>query len=205
MRKLSLLGALLLLVLLGAASSSHAALLPVPAQGTALLGFEEEEETDAEELEAEEAEDEEEACEFEEDEFCDEEAEDVGPKGTDQDGRKADQGGGGADGCLLKSARAAVSVNPGKRRLRLTVHYRARKPASVSVEAVLRGVDGAVHLGTRHARFRRSGVYRDTYELAEKQTRRALAAREVSVDLEVVDSSPPCRLHLTEAAHPAKR
>jgi hypothetical protein len=204
MRKLPLLGAMFLLALLGTAPTSQAALLPVPAPETALLGLGEEE-ADAEELEAEETEDEEEACEFEEEEFCDEEAEDAAAKAKDQAGRKRKRAGEGEDGCLLKSAKAAVNVNPGKRRLRLTVHYRTWKPATVSVEAALRGVDGAVHLGTRHARFRRSGVYRDTYELAEKQTRRALAAREVSVDLEVVGSSPPCRLHLTEAAHPARR
>lgn len=200
MRKLPLLGAVLvlLLALLGAVAPTQAALLPVPAQGLVLLDFEEEEEADAEELEAEEADDEEEACEPEEDELCDEEA---AQKRKDQSGK---QGGDGDEGCLLKSARAAVTVNPGKRRLRLTVHYRTRERATVSVEATLRGVDGAVHLGTRHARFRRSGVYRDTYELAGKQTERALAAREVSVDLEVVDSSPPCRLHLTEATRPAK-
>lgn len=187
MRKLPLLLVILLLTLLGTAVPTQAALLPAPV--TSLLAPEEDE-AEAEESEAEEeAEDEGEDCESEE-EICDEEE-----AGAD---RKAKE-----DGCLLKSASAAVSVNPGKRRLRLTVHYQTWKPASVSVEAVLRGVKGAVHLGTTHARFRRSGVYRDTFELAEKQTKRALAAREVSVDLQVVNTS--CRLHLTEAVRRAKR
>lgn len=185
MRKLPLLLVILLLALLGTAVPTQAALLPAPV--TSLLAPEEDE---AEESEAEEeAEDEGEDCESEE-EDCEEEE-----PGAD---RKAKE-----DGCLLKSASAAVSVNPGKRRLRLTVHYQTWKPASVSVEAVLRGVKGAVYLGTSHARFRRSGVYRDTFELAEKQTKRALAAREVSVDLQVVNT--PCRLHLTEAVRRAKR
>lgn len=193
MRKLPLLLVILLLSLLGTAVPAQAALLPEPAPVTSLLAPEEDE-AEAEQSEAEdEAGDEGESCESDEgeseEESCEEEP------GADRKGND--------EGCLLKSASAAVSVNPGRRRLRLTVHYRTWKPASVSVEAVLRGVKGAVYLGTSHARFRRSGVYRDTFELAEKQTKRALAAREVSVDLQVVNTS--CRLHLTEAIRRAKR
>lgn len=189
MRTLPLLLVILLLSLLTAAASAPAALLPQPVQVTPLLAPEEEE-AEAEESETEEEADEEEGCEAEEDEACEEEEE---PK------RKAKD-----DSCLLKSASAAVSVNPGKQRLRLTIHYRTWKPAGVSVEAVLRGVKGAVHLGTSHARFRRSGVYRHTFELAEKQTKKALAAREVSVDLQALNTPPSCRLHITEAVRRAK-
>ncbi len=201
MRKLPLLFALLLLALLVAAASSQAALLPQPAEATALLAPDEEE-AEAEGSEAEAAEDEEEACEPDEEELCEEEAEEPAPGGKGED---SGQGKGKDDACALKSARAAVNVNPGKRLLRLSVHYRTWRPVSVSVQAALLGVSGAVRLGSEHARFRRSGVYRETYVLAEKQTKRASAAREVSVDLEVAGSSPPCRLHLSEAVRPAKR
>jgi hypothetical protein len=192
MRKLPLLLALSLLAMLGSALPAQAAPLLQPAQMTALLEPEGEEEAEAEDLEPEEAADEDEACEPEEGEPCEEEAEEQGRKVKSESKDKDDS-------CLLKSASAAVSVNPGKRRLRLTVHYRTWKPASVSVEAVLHGVKGAVPLGTSHARFRRSGVYRDTFELAGKQTKKALAAREVSVELQALNTPSSCRLHLTEA------
>lgn len=188
MRKLPL---LLALLLLATALPAQGASLLKPAPAPALLEAEEEE-VEAEEGEAEEDE-EEEACEPGEDELCEVEEEEPRGKGKHK-GQNGD--------CLLKSARAAVTVNPGKRRLRLSVHYRTWKPASVSVEAVLHGVQGAVYLGTDHARFRRSGVYRDTFELAEKQTKKALAARKVSVDLQVVNTS--CSLHLTEAVRRPK-
>ena len=193
MRKLPLLLALLLLTLLGTAFPAQAALLPQAGELTPLLAPEEDEEAEAEASDAdEEEEDEEEACDFEE-EDCEGE--------TEQSGK----GKGKKDSiCLLKSARAAVSVNPGKRRLRLVVHYRTTKPASVSIEALLTGVKGAVYLGTAHTRFRRSGVYRDTYALAEKETKRALAAREVSVELQALNTPPSCRLHLTEAVRRPK-
>lgn len=192
MRKLPLLLALLLLTLLGTAVPTQAALLPQPGQLIPLLAPEDDEEADEAEAGEDEG-DEEEACDSEEEE-CEEEAEERG-KG---------KGGLADDPCLLKSATAAVSVNPGKQRLRLVVRYRTWKPAAVSVEALLRGVKGAVYLGTSHTHFRRSGVYRDTYELAERQTKRALAAREVSVDLQPLNTPPSCRLHITEALRRAK-
>jgi len=197
MRKLPLLLALLLLALLVAAVPTQAALLPQPGQLTPLLAPEDDEEAEADASEAGEEEgDEEESCDFEEEEEeeCEEEAEERGNgKGKLDD-----------DACLLKSATAAVSVNPGKRRLRLVVHYRTTKPAAVSVEALLRGVKGSVYLGTSHTRFRRSGVYRDTYELAARETKKALVAREVSVDLQPLNTPPSCRLHITEALRRAK-
>ncbi|MDX6636359.1 MAG: hypothetical protein QOF06_2562 [Solirubrobacterales bacterium] len=195
MRKLPLLLVLSILALLGAALPAQASLLAQPAEVVPLIAPEDEADEAGEPADEEEGEVEE-ACETEEEGVCDaedEESEEPGGK------RKAKE-----DGCLLKGASAAVSVNPGKRRLRLSVHYRTWKPASVSIEAALHGVKGAVYLGTSHTYFRRSGVYRDTFELAEKQTKKALAAREVSVDLQVVNSPPACGLHLSEAVRRPK-
>jgi hypothetical protein len=152
---------------------------------------EEEAESEEAEDEAEEAEVERELCE-EDPEFCEEE--EAEPKG------KKDKGG----ECALKGGKAAITASPGKRQLRLTVHYRTWKPASVSVEASLKGPKGAVRLGTDHARFRRSGVYRDTFSLAEKQMKKALAAHDLSVELHVVNEPASCGLELTGASRRAK-
>jgi hypothetical protein len=199
MRKLPLLLALLLFAVLATAIPAQAALPADPELPSSLAGPAEEEEGEAEEAEDEEAEaSEDEECVFEEGEwlFCDEEE----PAAKQDKGKSK----GMDDECLLKNAKADVTVNPGKRRLRLSVHYRTWKPATVTVEAVLRGVKGAVHLGTDHARFRRSGVYRDTYELAEKQMKKALAAREVEVELHVVNTPSSCAIELTGASRRAK-
>lgn len=198
MRKLPLLLVLFLLSVLVAATSAQASLLPPVDPPTAPVALAEEEDEADEEPEEdsgpedpEEEEPEEEGCEPEEGEACEEED---APKAK----RKNDE-------CVLKSAKAAVTVNPGKRRLRLTVHYRTWKPATVSVEASLQGPKGAVHLGTDHARLRRSGVYRDTFALAEKQTKKALAANKFTVELHVVNEPASCGVELTGASRRAKR
>jgi hypothetical protein len=196
MRNLPLLLALLLLSVLGAATTAQASLLPFAGQAQPLVAFADDEETEDEEAEdaAEEAAIEREICE-EDPELCEEEEETTPKKGKPK----------GEDECLLKSAKASLTANPGKRRLRLTVHYRTLKPATVSVEASLEGSQGTVHLGTDHARFRRSGVYRDAYGLAEKEMKKAAAARGFSVELHVVNSPASCRVELTGPSRLARR
>jgi hypothetical protein len=196
MRQRPLLLVLLLLSVLVAAASVQASPLPLVAQPAPFASVEDEED-EAEEDEWDDSEWEEaEFCEpgEAEEELCEEE--EPAPKAK---GKKK------GDECLLKGAKAAVTANPGKRRLRLTIHYRTWKPATVSVEASLQGPKGAVHLGTDHARFQRSGVYRDTYELPEKRMKKALAANGFTVDLHVVNTPPSCSLELTGASRRAKR
>lgn len=190
MRKLALLLALLLLAGLTSALPVQAA--PVLSElPTPLAAVADEEEGEAEESEDEEAEaDEEEACEFEEEEFCEEEEAARKSKAKGKGGELGEE-------CLLKNASAAVTANPGKRRLRLTIHYRTLKPATVNIEALLRSPKGTVYLGNDHARFRRSGVYRDTYELAEKQMKKAVTAREFEIELHAVNTPPSCKVELS--------
>lgn len=184
MRNLSTLLVLLLLAALAIAPSAQAGLLPAAPQLSplALAGEADEGEEAEDEGGESEPEEEEEACEPEEGEPCEEAA---------APARRVD------DECLLKKASANVTANPGKGRLRLAVHYRTLKPATVAVEASLQGSKGVLHLGTDHARFRRSGVYRDTFALAERKMKKALAAREFSVRLQVVDTPASCRVELT--------
>lgn len=195
MRNLPLLLALLLLSVLSVAPTARASLLPMAEQVRFFVADEEapEDETEEAEDEAEEAALDRELCE-EDLEFCEEEEAEPKDKGKDK-----------GEECALKGGKAAITASPGKRQLRLTVHYRTWKPASVSVEASLKGPKGAVHLGTDHARFRRSGVYRDTFSLAEKQMKKALVAHDLSVELHVVNEPASCGLELTGASRRAKR
>lgn len=193
MRKLPVLLILLLLSVLLAAASVQASPLPVPIQpASSLLEDEEEDEAEESGAEEEEVDLEEEGCEPdpEIEEFCEEDA----PGEAKQD-----------DECLLKKASAIVTANPGKRRLRLTVHYKMAKPAAVNVEADLRGSKGFAFLGNDHARFRLSGVYRDSFELPEKKMNKALAARDFKVELQVVNTPPSCKVELTAHRDGAKK
>ncbi|MFL5873448.1 MAG: hypothetical protein ACJ75T_08250 [Solirubrobacterales bacterium] len=107
--------------------------------------------------------------------------------------------------CVLEDATARVSANPGNDSVALTVRYEADSPASVAVDARLTGGKGSVHLGSDHARFRRSGTFRDTFVLGEKRMDRVLAAREFDVELQAVNTPRYCRLDLNGALHRAKR
>jgi len=184
MRNLPLLLTLLLLSVLLAAASAQATPVPVPDE---TIPFVNEEEAESEDEEPESEEEESGECTIEDEEdvqLCAEIARE------ERELAKAEE-------CVVEKAKASVTANPGKRRLRLTVRYKTSKPAAVTVTASLRGVKGALLLGTDHARFRRSGVYRDTFTLAEKQVKKAMAARKLSVDLHAVNTPPSCRVHLT--------
>ncbi len=110
-----------------------------------------------------------------------------------------------AEECVLEDATARVAAHPGKGSVELKIRYRAAAPASVAIDTRLRGGKGSVHLGASHTRFRRSGVFRDTFVLGEKQMERALAARKFEVELQVVNTPRYCRLDLNGVLRRAKR
>jgi len=180
MRKLPLLLVLLLISLFAVAGPARALSVPplLPA-----LANEEAEENEEGEAEGEEAEGEEsEACEAdpEEGESC-EEAEEVAE----------------AEECVIEDATAVVAANPGNDTVRLTIHYRAFSPTAVAIDARLRGSKGGLHLGADRARFRRAGVFHDSFGLSEKEMVRALAAREFAIELHAVNTPASCRMQLT--------
>jgi hypothetical protein len=194
MRKLPYLLILLLLslLLLAAAASAHAATLPLPAIQASPFAGPPEEETEADEegeaedegIESEDGEGED--CGIEEDELCEE--------GTEE-----------AEECLLEDADAAFTAAPGAGEVRLRVHYRAFEPTSVIVDASLRGNKGSLHLGSERVRFHRAGVYRDSFSLGSKQMAKAVAAKELEVDLRAVGTPSECEMDLaTRGSHRAK-
>lgn len=198
MRKLPLL-LVVLLVLLAAAEPAQA--LSVPPSPLTLPGEEEGEEPEEEtgeepELEGEDeseeparpAESDEEECEWfvEEGENCAE----ATKKAETEERAEAEE-------CVLKDATATVAANPGNNTVRLTIRYAAYKPSAVAVDSRLRGNKGGLHLGSSHARFRRAGVFHDSFGLSKKEMARALAAREFAIDLRAVNTPASCALHLT--------
>lgn len=110
-----------------------------------------------------------------------------------------------AEECVIEDASAKVAANPGNGTVALSIRYRAYAPASVAIDARLRGGKGGIHLGASHTRFRRSGTFRDTFILGEKRMERVLAAREFDVELQAVNTPRYCRLNLNGALRRAKR
>jgi hypothetical protein len=110
-----------------------------------------------------------------------------------------------AEECVIEDATAKVAANPGNGTVSLSLRYRSYSPAAVAIDARLRGNKGSVHLGAGHARFRRTGTFRDTFVLGDKRMERVLAAREFEVELQAVNTPRYCRLELNGALRRAKR
>jgi hypothetical protein len=193
MRKLLLLPVFLLLALLLAAGSAQAlSPPPVPALSASSSAEEaEEDEGEGEEAEAE-AEAEECEAEAEEGEDCEEAKEEAEEQAE-------------AEECVIEDATATVAANPGNSTVRLTIHYRAFAPAAVAIDSRLRGAKGGLHLGSSHTRFRRSGVFHDSFGLSKKEMGRALAAREYAIELHAVNTPGSCRMHLSAQRGAARK
>jgi hypothetical protein len=110
-----------------------------------------------------------------------------------------------AERCILEDATAKLAARPGNRTVELVIHYKAAAPASMAIDARLRGSHGGVHLGAEHTHFRRAGVYRESFVLSEKEMDRALGAREFVVELQAVNTPRYCRFNLEGAPRRAKR
>lgn len=191
MRHLALLFTLLLTTF-GLAATAKALPLPPVAQPLPApsLAAEENDEGDSfgpaeievDEVEVDEAEDEDEAeaCDPEEDEDC--ETEEVG-----------------VDECPLGSARVKVATNS-RGKVRLTVHYTASAPATVTLAYSLRGGKGNLQLGGARTQFQRAGVFHDSVRVSPKKLDKVLAARRFVVELHAVGAPGYCRERLTSAA-----
>jgi hypothetical protein len=181
MRKLPLLLVVLLVSLFAVAGPARALSVPVPPLPA---GEEAEENEEGEEVEGDESE----ACEAdpEEGETC-EEAEEAVEEAAE------------AEECVIEDASAKVAANPGNDTVRLTIRYRALRPSAVAIDARLHGNKGGLHLGADHARFRRTGVFHDSFGLNKREMVRALAAREFAIELHAVNTPAYCRIQL--AAH----
>jgi hypothetical protein len=196
MRKLPFLLVLLLLslLLLAAAASAHALTLPPAGGATTSAVFDDDEEEADDDSEAgdegdeEEVDDETEACESEDEEAEERCEEELAEAEEDEE-------------CLLKDARASFVAAPGAGAVRLTIHYRTFEPASVVVDARLHGGKGGLRLGSDRTRFHRAGVYQSSFELGPKQLAKALAARELDVDLHATGTPADCGLHISTRAH----
>lgn len=187
MRKLLLLPIFLLFALLLAAGPAQAlSLSSVPALPAA-ASAEEPEEAEGGGEEAEECE-----ADPEEGEACEEAVE------TAEEEAEAEE-------CVIEDATATVVASPGNGTVRLTIHYRTFTPAAVAIDARLRGAKGGLHLGSSHTRFRRAGVFHDSFGLGKKEMARALAAREYAIELHAVNTPAYCLMQLSAQRGAARK
>jgi len=178
-------GAFLLTIVLLAAvgfarSASAADLHALPGASAPIPPpFEDGEECEADEPECAEAESEEEECELGEngDEEC---------EGVDQAEGEA------PPECLLRTAQPRVSVSAGQQRLRLDVHYTLTAPADVSISLRSSGSKGSMALPASKRHLSHSGSFHETAQLSEEETERALAAKQFTVRLHVLDVPWSC-------------
>lgn len=175
-----------ILALIGSAQAST----PFPESPLRLAAAEAEDEGRAEEEgDAEEEADETEWCMEEEGaEGWTEEGEEEGLEGCEEEA-----GASASEECMLASASAKVSAatEPGK--VRLVLRYTTHSPTVMIVRYSLRGAKGSLNLGKDRQRFDRSGVFRDTEVLPDRQMAKVTAAREFTVELRAVNSPSYCR------------
>ncbi|MET0559270.1 MAG: hypothetical protein ABW065_11435 [Solirubrobacterales bacterium] len=170
-----------LVVGLGMARSADAANLALPGPSASIQPpFEDGEECEADEPDCAEEEGEgEEECELDEDGF----EECVGSE-EDEDEAPPE--------CLLTTARPRISIAADQERLRLDVRYTLAAPADVSISLRSSGSKGALALPAGKRHLSRSGSFHETTQLTGTETERALAAKQFTVRLHVLDVPGSC-------------
>jgi hypothetical protein len=169
--------AILALVGALAPTGSAAALTPTPPDGldatTILAAVEDEEEGEAEASEEEILESED--CDPEEEECEEESAGEAPPE------------------CLLTSVRPTILVSAASGRVRLQVRYAASSPVAVAVSYGLHGAKGSLFLGSERKRFGKKGVLRLNRGLTVAQTAKAMAAKDFTVRIRVLEAPAGCQ------------
>jgi hypothetical protein len=136
-----------------------------------------------------------EACEAFEDERSNEEEEEEEEEGCEGEAA-TEAGDGGApppEGCLLRSARARLASSTAQSRVRLVVNYTAYAPADAYVDYTLAGGQGTLPSPATHLRLAQKGTFTLSRRLDEAEMEKALAARRVTVFLDVPEAPRYCR------------
>jgi hypothetical protein len=100
--------------------------------------------------------------------------------------------------CILKVARARVFAFTHQDKARLVIHYKAYKPAQVSVSYSLAGAQGSLALGNASTRFETAGVYRLSEKLGKPATAKLKAASSMKVRFDVPQAPSSCARYYTK-------
>ena len=93
--------------------------------------------------------------------------------------------------CLLKSARATVSIDA--ERARLTLRYTTFAPTDARVSFRLGGARGSLRLGEARRHLARRGVVHLSEQLSKAKAARVRAGRRITVEIDVPGTPEQCR------------
>ncbi len=94
--------------------------------------------------------------------------------------------------CVLRVARARVFAYATKQRARLVIHYKAYRPAQVTVSYRLHGTKGDLALGSVPAHFQTAGVFRLPTTLSRVETAQLRAAKSIAVRFQIPQAPGSC-------------
>jgi hypothetical protein len=100
--------------------------------------------------------------------------------------------------CILKVARARVFAFTHQDKARLVIHYKAYRPAQVTVSYSLAGAKGGLSLGTASTRFKTAGVYRLAEKLNKPATAKLTATSSMKVRFAVPQAPARCTRYYTK-------
>jgi hypothetical protein len=107
--------------------------------------------------------------------------------------------------CILKVARARVFAFAHQDKARLVIHYKAYKPATVSVSYSVAGAKGGLALGTAAARFKTAGVFRLGEKLDQAGVAKLQAATSMKVHFSIPQAPSSCTRYYTKRLTIPKR
>jgi hypothetical protein len=100
--------------------------------------------------------------------------------------------------CILKVARARVFAFTHQNKARLVIHYKAYKPAQVSVAFSLVGPNGSLRLGTASAHFKTAGIFRRGEKLDRFAVSKLRAAGSMTVLFSIPKAPTRCSRYYTK-------
>jgi alpha-tubulin suppressor-like RCC1 family protein len=100
--------------------------------------------------------------------------------------------------CVLKVARARVFAFTRQSRTRLVIHYKAYKPARVTVSYSLTGTRGGLAIGTASSHFKTAGIFRLGEKLDKADIARLPATTSMKVRFSVPQAPTSCTRYYTK-------
>ena len=94
--------------------------------------------------------------------------------------------------CLLTTVHPTAFASGNSDKVRLQIRYTAASPTAVKVDYGLHGSKGSLFLGSERKRFAKKGVLQLSRRLTESQMAKALAARDFTVRLRVLEAPRWC-------------
>jgi hypothetical protein len=100
--------------------------------------------------------------------------------------------------CVLKVARARVFAFTHQGKARLVIHYKAYKPARVTVSYSLAGGAGGLALGTASQQFKTAGIFHLVEKLSRSEVAKLRATTSMKVKFSIPQAPSSCARYYTK-------